>query len=70
MSHASSLAKGISRTQKETTPYSGLRASERVDEGGGRTFLIEEIQSDMHQKVKQKPDMCSSTPKGTIRLNS
>ena len=37
-------------------PVFWLRASERVDESGSRTFLIEEIQSDMHQKVKQKPD--------------
>jgi hypothetical protein len=37
-------------------PVFWLRASERVDESGKRTFLIEEIQSDMHQKPKQKPD--------------
>jgi len=30
-----------------------------VDERGKRVFLIEEIQSDMHQKVKQKPDTFS-----------
>ena len=37
-------------------PVFWLRASERVDERGNRVFLIEEIQPDMHQKPKQKPD--------------
>jgi len=41
---------------KGNNPVFWLRASERVDERGKRVFLIEEIQSDMHQKVKQKPD--------------
>jgi len=40
-------------------PVFWLRASERVDERGNRVFLIEEIQSDMHQKVKQKPNTFS-----------
>jgi hypothetical protein len=41
---------------KGNNPVFWLRASERVDERGKRVFLIEEIQSDMHQKPKQKPD--------------
>jgi len=44
-------------------PTFWLRASERVDEAGERTFLIEEIQSDMHQKVKQKPDTFTYAPR-------
>tara|TARA_R110002020_G_scaffold277020_2_gene492288 strand:+ start:15 stop:1832 length:1818 start_codon:yes stop_codon:yes gene_type:complete len=44
---------------KGNNPVFWLRASERVDERGKRVFLIEEIQSDMHQKVKQKPDTFS-----------
>ena len=34
-------------------PVFWMRASERVDEQGNRILFIEEIQSDMHQKVKQ-----------------
>ena len=40
-------------------PVFWLRASERVDESGRRLLFIEEIQSDMHQKVKQNPDTFS-----------
>ena len=40
-------------------PVFWLRASERTDEQGKRILFIEEIQSDMHQKVKQKPDTFS-----------
>ena len=40
-------------------PVFWMRASERVDEQGNRILFIEEIQSDMHQKVKQKPDTFS-----------
>ena len=40
-------------------PVFWLRASERTDEQGKRILFIEEIQSDMHQKVKQKPDVFS-----------
>ena len=40
-------------------PVFWMRASERVDEQGNRILFIEEIQSDMHQKVKQKPETFS-----------
>ena len=40
-------------------PVFWMRASERTDEQGNRILFIEEIQSDMHQKVKQKPDTFS-----------
>jgi hypothetical protein len=36
-------------------PVFWLRASERVDESGRRLLFIEEIQSDLHQGVKQNP---------------
>jgi len=48
---------------KGNNPVFWLRASERVDERGKRVFLIEEIQSDMHQKPKQKPDTFSYAPR-------
>ena len=44
-------------------PVFWMRASERVDEQGNRILFIEEIQSDMHQKVKQKPDTFSYAPR-------
>ena len=44
-------------------PVFWMRASERTDEQGNRILFIEEIQSDMHQKVKQKPDTFSYAPR-------
>jgi uncharacterized protein YjbJ (UPF0337 family) len=40
-------------------PVFWMRASERTDEQGNRILFIEEIQSDMHQKVKQRPNTFS-----------
>ena len=37
-------------------PFFWTRVSERVDEGNRRVLLLEEIQSDIHQSVKQKKD--------------
>jgi hypothetical protein len=54
-------------------PVFWLRASERTDEQGKRILFIEEIQSDMHQKVKQKPDTFSYAPRddapGKVDMN-
>jgi hypothetical protein len=44
-------------------PVFWMRASERTDEQGNRILFIEEIQSDMHQKVKQRPDTFSYAPR-------
>jgi hypothetical protein len=58
-----SFGEGHFTNKEGNNPVFWLRASERVDEQGNRVFLIEEIQSDMHQKVKQKPDTFKYMPR-------
>ena len=54
-----SFGEGHFTNPEGNNPVFWLRASERADEQGKRVFLIEEIQSDMHQKVKQRPETFS-----------
>ena len=58
-----SFGEGHFTNKEGNNPVFWMRASERVDEQGNRILFIEEIQSDMHQKVKQKPNTFSYAPR-------
>ena len=58
-----SFGEGHFKNPEGNNPVFWMRASERVDEQGNRILFIEEIQSDMHQKVKQKPNTFSYAPR-------